>query len=101
MSDYDIIVLIKHFLIGKISARQFEENYFVLWKKLRDDQWEKKTVPFSSEDLALLDRIFTSVDSFCSDPVLRSENDLDEALLLEEVIKYTAKFSDDLKLKIA
>ena len=65
---------IRQFVDGDITACQFEESYLKIFKN------EEKVLP---EDVfEVLNELFTDVDSFCSDPELRDDEDLDDAELL-------------------
>ena len=65
--------LISLFIIGKISAVEFEHKYLQLFK---NDQTNH-----SKQLFLVLDKLFGDVDAFCPDPMLRDEFDLDEQAL--------------------
>jgi hypothetical protein len=79
-----LLKLIGDFLDGKISAPVFEHEYIREWRKARDfgalealdDSMGKK-----------IDTVFSAVDAYCSDSVLRSDGDLDGGQLYQEVFK--------------
>lgn len=66
--------LITQFVDGKISASQFEASYLELFKN------ETEILP---EDVySVLNSLFSDVDAYCKDPVLRDNDDLNEDELL-------------------
>lgn len=58
------------FSAGEISASDFEDRYLRLFE---DDPEIYKNQLFN-----VLDKLFADVDSFCADPGLRDEQDIDE-----------------------
>lgn len=73
------IKLLELFDRKAISGPEFEREYLALFKhdtKLRPE-----------EEFAILDRLFASVDAFCSDPEICDEGDLSEDELRLEVTR--------------
>lgn len=70
------IALLRLFVDGAISAREFEHRYLVAFKNDKDEYPEKV--------YQVLDDLFGDVDTFCADPALRGPGDLDEVQLLSE-----------------
>jgi hypothetical protein len=65
--------LIQSFLSHELSPLEFEAQYLTRFK-------EEPHIP-SPEIYEILNRLFSDVDAFCSDPRLRHSGDLDEAEL--------------------
>ena len=57
------------FTQGRMTGIEFEREFLALWRLYRDHG-----VPTSEE----IDQLFTDVDTFCGDPELWEEGDLDE-----------------------
>lgn len=85
----DLLRLIDEFILGNISAPNFEVSYINEWRRYRDFG-EKKGISYNDQEY--FDRIFTALDVYCSDPDLRDENDFDDDELLNEVIKINKKW---------
>ena len=68
------ILLITQFVIGEITAPQFENRYLEVFKKETDQ------LPEYVYDA--LNKLFSDVDSYCADPGLRDDEDLDDNELL-------------------
>lgn len=64
---------------GRMTGIEFEKEFLSLWRRYRDSG-----VPTSDE----VDQLFTDVDSFCGDPYLWEEGDLDDKGLREAVRRY-------------
>lgn len=62
--------LLSSFVIGNISATEFESQYFSLYKN--------ETTLFPDQQFLILDKLFADIDAFVADPDLRDEDDLDE-----------------------
>jgi len=69
------IRLIEEFVGGDISAPEFERRYLTLFKS--DDSASPEPI------FLILDRLFSDVDSYCSDPSIRDGEDLDDEALRE------------------
>ncbi|HIE5768754.1 TPA: colicin immunity domain-containing protein [Proteus mirabilis] len=80
----ELLELIDNLISGNISAANFEDNYIVMWRIYRDSNAQNE---IDNNTKIYIDRIFTAVDLYCSDPEIRDEHDFDENNLLEEVIK--------------
>lgn len=64
---------------GRMTGIEFEQEFLRLWRLYRDSG-----VSTSDE----VDQVFTDVDSFCGDPDLWEEGDLDENRLREAVRRF-------------
>jgi hypothetical protein len=73
MSSY--ITLIESYLTRQISSAEFESKYLRLFKN------EKRIPP--AQIYELLNRLFTDVDAFCSNPSFRNRSSIDENELRE------------------
>ncbi|MCC8367467.1 hypothetical protein J8V57_14505 [Xenorhabdus sp. PB61.4] len=80
-----LIELIESYLKVDISPTDFEKRYIELWRNYRDND-DKSLIKKETQEY--LDSIFCSLDAYCSDLLLRDENDLDENGLLSEVIQF-------------
>ncbi len=89
--------LIENFLFKKINAPTFEKKYISLWNEYKDNNGEILYKINKSYDGAI-DRIFTSVDAYCSDPALRGEYDIDEEQLRKEVKEQLLKVKPELEI---
>jgi hypothetical protein len=67
--------LIQAFLSGDLGAESFESRYL--------DTFKNQQAFLPEPVFAILDQLFGDVDAFCSDPSLRTEDDLDESQLRE------------------
>jgi hypothetical protein len=67
------ITLIDSFVAGRIPPEEFESRYLKLFK-------EEQQIP-PGQVFEVLNRLFTDVDAFCSDPALRNEYSIDESEL--------------------
>jgi len=66
--------LISKLVTGEIAVPQFEVAYLEMFKN--------ESSEFSEDVYDALNKLFTDVDSYCGDPVLRDDEDLtDEELL--------------------
>lgn len=75
------IDLIDSFVQAKISAPEFEIQYLNLFKTLNTHFEDER-------EYEILNDLFSSADSYCSDPTLRdSEWDIDEHQLLADAKK--------------
>jgi len=68
------ISLITQFVTGKITASQFEASYLEMFKN------ETRELPEDAYDV--LNDLFSNVDTYCGDPELRDDDDLEDAELL-------------------
>jgi hypothetical protein len=75
MDASDYTTLIAAFVHGDISASEFEQRYLRMFKN------ETRVIP--GELYIVLNELFTDVDAFCGNPMLRGRDDLDEAQLRE------------------
>lgn len=64
------ILLITQFVLGEITAPQFEDRYLVMFRNETDQ--------FPEHVYKVLNKLFTDVDSYCGDPDLRDDEDLDD-----------------------
>lgn len=86
-----ILDLIDAFTCGNIAAPDFEQEYSAAWRTYRDSTDIKKA------DIAtqkFFDSVFSLVDSYCSDPELIDEDDLNEDELLSEVSRLKASWEN-------
>lgn len=74
---------IQFYLAKKIDGTTFQKRYMDLWR-----QYANSDVMLELDDRfdGAIDRIFTALDCFCEDPLLRSDDDLDDEQLRTEVI---------------
>lgn len=70
----EYIELISRFIRGQISAKKFEEDYLELFKS--DGTIREESV------FLILDRLFSDVDMYFSDPEIRGDHDLNDEELL-------------------
>lgn len=80
--------LIHEFISGSVSAAEFERRYLDLFKS--DDSIREENI------FLVLDRLFSDVDVFCSDPAIRGKNDLDEQGLLDAAVKAHEQIQEEL-----
>lgn len=86
--ENDYRSLVSKFVSGQIDPNDFVEQYFALWKRDRDAQWEhvnrgNTLNPQEQVLCGFLDRIFTACDCYSDRP--ESPYDISEAQLREEV----------------
>jgi hypothetical protein len=67
--------LIEKFVGGEISAQVFQQRYLPLFKS--DDS------AFPEPIFLILDKLFSDVDCYCSDPAIRDSEELDDEQLRE------------------
>ncbi len=67
--------MIRAFLDGRMSPREFSAAYFA--------RFQDETDPFTEPEFQTLDRLFADLDAYCDDPDLRDEGDIDEDELRE------------------
>lgn len=79
-----LLELISLFIHGKISTVEFERDYIIVWRSYRDYDNKSNINSITQE---YLDCVFTALDTYCSDPELRDDNDFDDSELLDEVIR--------------
>ncbi len=77
-----ILNLIDAFTLGQIAAPDFEQKYSVAWRTYRDSSDIKNADIVTQR---FFDSVFSLVDSYCSDPELIDEDDLNDDELLNEV----------------
>ena len=77
------ILLITQFVTRKITSVQFETAYLDMFKK------ETEILPENTYDV--LNNLFLDVESYCGDPNLRDEDDLDDKDLLASAKKALEK----------
>ena len=82
-----ILVLIDLFISGEMTAPEFENQYTALWREDRDSDELKNQI---KETQRYFDSVFSAVDSYCSDPDLIDEDDLDDQGLLNTVLSLKA-----------
>lgn len=82
-NELALLALIDSFVSGDVSASDFEKQYSALWREHRDAD---DTKPTDKETQRYFDSVFSAVDSYCDDPDLRDEDDLDEQGLLNNII---------------
>lgn len=68
------ILLITRFVAGEITASQFESRYLEMFKNEADQ--------FPEHAYDALNKLFSDVDCYCSDPHLRDDEDLNDEELL-------------------
>ncbi|EDB4182441.1 TPA: hypothetical protein HGS85_25010 [Escherichia coli] len=82
-SEADMLTLIESFVSGAMSAPEFEKKYSTIWREHRDADTSDK----QNEDAQrYFDSIFSAVDSYCSDPDLIDEDDLDDQDLFDCIV---------------
>lgn len=70
------IRLLRGFVMGKITAPEFESQYMLMYKN---------DIAFYPEPIhVVLAKLSSDVDAYCSIPEIRDENDLDDAQLFEQ-----------------
>lgn len=79
-----LLRLINDFIDDSITASNFEDNYINEWRNYRDFG-EQSNINENTREY--FDRIFTTLDIYCSNPDLKGENDFDDEQLLKEIIK--------------
>ncbi|WP_353614423.1 colicin immunity domain-containing protein [Mangrovibacter phragmitis] len=77
-----IINLIDAFISQDISAPEFEHNYLTAWRTYRDSSEDKRA---DLRTQRFFDTVFSLVDSYCSDPDLMDDDDLNDDDLFEAV----------------
>ena len=86
--ENDYRSLVSKFVSSQIDPRSFVAQYFALWKRDRDAQWEHvhrgNTLDPQEQSLCdFLDRIFTACDCYSDRP--ETQYDISETQLREEV----------------
>lgn len=77
-----LATLINSFVSGNMNASEFEKKYLTLWREHRDSD---ESHPLHHDAQRYFDSVFSAVDSYCADPDLRDEEDLDEQELLDSI----------------
>ncbi|EGT4353116.1 hypothetical protein DOX58_21535 [Cronobacter sakazakii] len=90
-NELSLLSLIDSFVSGKITAQEFENQYAISWRKHRDSDDLKSP---DRDTQRYFDSVFSAVDSYCSDPDLLDEDDLDDQGLLEIVISLKTSWED-------
>ena len=68
------VMLISNFVTGKIPADEFENSYMRMFKN--------ESEFFSDSGFNILNDLFFDVESYCSNPDLKDDDDIDEEELL-------------------
>ncbi|HEB4872591.1 TPA: hypothetical protein R0C45_000731 [Kluyvera ascorbata F0526] len=87
----ELFGLIEDYISGNIPAIEFEGEYIVAWREYRDSDDINKV---DKNTQTYVDRVFTTLDVYCSDSRLRDEDDLDDDKLLSEIIKLNNKWKE-------
>ncbi|QIM44671.1 colicin immunity domain-containing protein [Leclercia adecarboxylata] len=82
-NELSLLALIDSFVSGEITAQEFENQYAISWRRHRDSDDSKSP---NKNTQRYFDSVFSAVDSYCSDPSLIDEDDLDDQGLLEMVL---------------
>ncbi|MGV3345907.1 colicin immunity domain-containing protein [Enterobacteriaceae bacterium LUAb1] len=82
-NESTILSIIDAFVSGGITAPEFEAQYSTAWRAYRDSDSAKEA---DHDTQRFFDSVFSTVDSYCSDPELIDKDALDEQGLLDEVI---------------
>lgn len=82
-NEADMLALIESFVTGAMPAPEFEEKYLNAWREHREADSAKNQ---NKETQRYFDSVFSAVDSYCSDPDLIDEDELDAQDLLECVM---------------
>lgn len=88
----ELLGLVEDFISGKIPAIEFEEKYITAWRHYRDFADISKV---DNDVQIYIDRVFTTLDVYCSDPELRDEDDLDDDKLFSEIIRLSNKWKEN------
>lgn len=81
--EANMLTLIELFVSGAMSAPEFEKQYSNAWREHRDADTSDKQ---NKDEQRYFDSIFSAVDSYCSDPDLIDEDDLDAQGLFDCVV---------------
>jgi len=76
---HDYIRLLRQFTNNEIDVGEFEQTYLRMFKN--------QQIELAKTFFQILDSLFADVDSYCSDPELRSEEDLSEEQLREKCVR--------------
>ncbi|MFW0699271.1 colicin immunity domain-containing protein [Pantoea sp. R13S299] len=82
-SESDVLALIESFVSGTMPAPEFEEKFSNAWREHRDTDTTDKQ---NKDTQRYFDSVFSAVDSYCSDPDLIDDDDLDAQGLFECVV---------------
>lgn len=82
-NELSLLAMIDSFVSGEITAPEFERKYATSWRNHRDSDGSKSP---DRDTQRYFDSVFSAVDSYCSDPDLIDEDDLDDQGLLEMVL---------------
>ena len=69
--------LIFQFVNNEISANEFETSFISLFREFRN-----KGIVLENTVSDIISELFTDVDSYCGDPELRDDDDIDEIELI-------------------
>lgn len=83
--------LIDSFLSGVLSASEFDKQYLDAWRYYRDSD-DVSNLEVNTQ--VYLDRVFTTVDQYCSDSELRDDDDLDDCQLLSEITRLNRQWCE-------
>jgi Bacterial self-protective colicin-like immunity len=81
------ILLIEDFINERLTGLEFEKQFLELHRK--------DTYVYPEDVRKPLSILFSDVDSFCSDPEIRDENDIDEIQLREKALIALQSLSDN------
>lgn len=86
-----MLELIDAFTTGQMTAPCFEQKYAAAWRAYRDTS-SAKGADIGTQ--RFFDSVFSSLDSYCSDPALIDEGDLNDAALLNEVSRLQTRWKN-------
>lgn len=92
-SEADMLALIDSFVSGAMSAPEFEEKYLNAWRKHRAADTADKQ---NKDTQRYFDSVFSAVDSYCSNPDLIDEDDLDAQGLFDYVVNLRKTWEESL-----
>lgn len=90
-NELALLTLIDSFISGEISAPEFESQYSTLWREYRDSDGSKSP---NKDTQRYFDSVFSAVDSYCSDPDLLDEDDLDDQELSDVVMNLKTSWDE-------
>lgn len=92
-SEADMLALIDSFVSGAMSAPEFEEKYLNAWREHRAADTADKQ---NKDTQRYFDSVFSAVDSYCSNPDLIDEDDLDAQGLFDYVVNLRKTWKESL-----
>lgn len=92
-SEADMLALIDSFVSGAMSAPEFEEKYLNAWREHRAADTADKQ---NKDTQRYFDSVFSAVDSYCSNPDLIDEDDLDAQGLFDYVVNLRKTWEESL-----